>query len=62
MKVKATQRGYIGGVLYDIGNVFEISGAEELGSWMSVVEEAPKPKAKAKAKKSKAEKVEAEEE
>lgn len=61
MKVKAKQRGYINGVLYDIGNVFEITGAGELGSWMDVIEE-PKPKAKAKAKKSKADEVKAEEE
>lgn len=37
IRVKATQRGYFGGIIREEGDEFEIKGKKQLGSWMQIV-------------------------
>ncbi|MFP5337507.1 MAG: hypothetical protein ACLGIW_03265 [Gammaproteobacteria bacterium] len=46
MRVKATAPGFYG-CLRDVGEEFDISGEQDLGSWMQVGDK-PKPEARAK--------------
>lgn len=41
MKVKATRRGFYGGLIREPGVEFEITSKKELGSWMQLL---PKPR------------------
>lgn len=49
IKVRATTRGYYGGVVREAGDVFEVETKEHVGSWMDPqVEEVKAPKAESK--------------
>lgn len=55
IKVRATTRGYYGGVVREAGDEFEVETKEHVGSWMDVaVEEKGPAKAPAKGGKGKA--------
>lgn len=37
MRVRATERGYYGGMIREVGDVFTIAGRPDLGRWMAPI-------------------------
>ena len=44
MQVRATERGYYGGMIREAGDEFAIADKSELGSWMEVLKPAKRAK------------------